>query len=136
MKGAMKIEFILGVVIFAAIIIYVAAQINTMFLETSVDSKIDSAKLNAMTVLDVLVEDPDAGLVTRSYKTTTDRLNVFSCSNLDKYELGQFKLDVYKEGIETSLLHCGSMSPLPSDIFEVKYITLDDTYGRVILEMW
>lgn len=134
MKGVIKIEFILGVVIFVALIIYIAMQVNSMFLLTSSDSKIDSQKMMATTVLNMIAADT-TGIAYKPYVIPAVGID---CGKLEKYNLSQYRFSVYS-GNDTVKI-CGSGNVFPADIFGVKYITIKDgdnlKFGRMTLELW
>lgn len=62
MKGAVKIEFILGVVVFAIIVLYVGNQIGTAFNSANMDARIDMLKSESVSVLNMILLDTDIGL--------------------------------------------------------------------------
>ncbi|MCD6477088.1 MAG: hypothetical protein J7K26_02920 [Candidatus Aenigmarchaeota archaeon] len=138
MKAMIKVEFIFGIIVFIIIIIYSMSQINSMFIISSSDSKIDVNKLRANTILNLISEDDSIGLIVEPYRfyNPTDLKNN-GCPNLEKYNLGQYRLTLYQSGQDEPIIKCGSNNTLPASIFEVKYISFDDnTYGRMVLEMW
>lgn len=114
------------------------SQINSMFIISSSDSKIDVNKLKASTILNLISEDSSIGLVIEPYRFyNPSELKTKGCPDLKKYDLGQYRLTLYQSGQDKPIIKCGSNNTLPGDIFEVKYISFDDnTYGRMILEMW
>lgn len=57
MKGQIRVEFILGIVIFIIVIFLVVTQTNTLYSSLLSDSRKDALKAKAINVIDILVED-------------------------------------------------------------------------------
>ena len=109
MKGQVRIEFIIGIVIFAAIIFFLSSQITILFSTVVQDANRESLKGKAITALTVLLEDEGdpvnwesqptgniirVGLADEPYKLNNNKLTRLrnECSLLERYELGKYRL--------------------------------------------
>lgn len=145
MKGQIKVEFVLGVVVFAVIIFYVSSQINTAFLSTSSDSRLDVLKSRTITLLNIIVKNNDTGLAIERgnlNKTKIVQWKDNKCQNLKTYNLGGYRLTIMEEGQDTPLLFCGyvGLGGLNTHVIRAVKITNDTsglvTYASVTLELW
>lgn len=145
MKGQIKIEFVLGVVVFAMIIFYVASQINNAFLATNVDSKLDVLKARSISLMDALTKNSEIGLALESgnlNKTKIEIWNNQSCSELDRYRLGGYRLIISETDETKPLLFCGyvGISSIRTNVIRSVKITNETTgvtnYGNITMEMW
>ncbi len=145
MKGQVKIEFVLGAVIFAVIIFYVASQINTAFLSAVSDSRIDSLKAESITVLELLAKDSERGL---AYPNQPNRLNRTridewetnkgannNCMQLNELDLGGYRLVISHE-TDGVVLRCGFVGISTIRTSVVRPVKIGNAYGNMTLEMW
>ena len=101
MKGAVKIEFILGVVVFAIIVLYVGNQIGVAFSSANIDARIDMLKSKSISVLNIMLLDTSFGLATSPNILDTSVLKEWNdaaiigegkCSQFDRFALGGYRL--------------------------------------------
>ncbi len=139
MKGVIKVEFILGVVIFAVIIFYIAAQINTAFVGINIDTNLDMLKSESVSVLTILSTNENVGLAESKNVlnlTKIDDWNTNGCE-LDDFNLGGYRLNIYHPDYETPILFCGyvGLSNLRTNVFRHVKFT-DGKIGNMTMEMW
>ncbi|MBU3905016.1 MAG: hypothetical protein KJ906_02625 [Nanoarchaeota archaeon] len=144
MKGVIKVEFILGVVIFAIIIFYVASQINTAFIGINVDTNLDMLKSESISVLTILANDKVVGLSYNKNTLSLTKINEWNeaktnneCNQLKSFNLGGHRLNVYKEDEPKAVLFCGyvGLSTLRTNV--VRHVKFDDgKIGNMTMEMW
>lgn len=155
MKGQIKIEFIFGILFFGILIFYLATQINTVVTSVATDSRIDSLKAEAKSVMKILLEDPGEpdnwnkvsideikrmGLMNQTIKKvfylSKEKID-FLNSNCELMNITisnrGYKLTIYKNG--QLLLDCGYGGPIIKSLVE-KSVFIENEYGKVILELW
>lgn len=147
MKGQAKVEFILGVVVFAFIIFYVASQINTVFLSVTVDSKLDILKSRSISLMDVLTKNSEMGLAMERGNLNATRIAEWAnttppCAQLERYHLGGYRLTLYEEDEAGPVLLCGyvGLAGLRTNVVRAVRITNETSgltrYGNMTIEMW
>ena len=145
MKGQIKIEFILGVVVFAIIIFYIASQINNAFLSTAVDTRLDILKARSVSLLDVITKSSEMGLALETNnlnKTKVEIWNNNSCEELDIYRLGGYRILLYEQDEPKPILQCGftGLFGIRTNVIRAVRITNESTgvttYGNITMEMW
>lgn len=145
MKGQIKVEFILGVVVFAVIIFYVSSQINTAFLSTSSDSRLDVLKSRTISLLDIIIKNNEMGLAIERAnlsKTKIDEWRINKCASLETYKLGGYRLTIYEEGEPAPILFCGYVGLGGLNTYITRSVKITDeatgtvNYGNVTLELW
>ena len=145
MKGVIKVEFILGVVIFAVLIFYVASQINTAFVGINIDTKLDMLKSQSVSVLTILATDEDIGLANTTNVLSLERIEEWdtnrdsngNCIDLNSFNLGGYRLNIYKEDEPEKILFCGyiGLSTLKTSV--IRNVKFDDgKIGNMTMEMW
>ena len=139
MKGLIKIEFILGVVVFAVIIFYIAAQINAAFLTMNTDTRLDILKSKAISLMEIILKDSE--LVITPNNLRKDKIlewETNNCNKLNGYSLGGYRLTIteYVGDTKTDILTCGyiGLTALRTDL--VRAVSIDSNYGLVRIEMW
>lgn len=139
MKGQIKIEFILGVVVFAMVIFYVASQINTAFLSTNIDTNLDMKKAKSYTILEIISKNSDTGLALTPGKLNITKINTWeenNCSTLNQFDMGGYRLTITEDNVIEPLLFCGYVGIVPIRTNVVRTVKIDNNYGRITLEMW
>jgi hypothetical protein len=154
MKGQMRIEFIVGVLIFAVVIVFIVTQTNTTFTNLLTDSKTDILKaknLNSITILTEDTGDPidwesiaqsnpenvrRVGLATTPYMLSVSKINRLrsNCELLNNFYLGSYRLKIYNS--TNQLLFCGYETLEPPRSIETRYVKIGNDYGNVSLELW
>ena len=154
MIGQMRIEFIVGILIFAVVIVFIVSQTNTTFTNLLTDSKADISKaknLNSITILTEDVGDPvnwesiaqsspenvkRVGLAINPYNLSVSKINSLNltCDLLNNFDLGSYRLKVYNS--THRLLFCGNEVLEPPTSIEIKYVKIGTDYGNVTLELW
>jgi hypothetical protein len=154
MIGQMRIEFIVGILIFAIIIVFIVSQTNTTFTNLLIDSKTDISKaknLNSITILTEDVGDPSdwetiaqtnpedvkrVGLAISPYNLSVSKIDSLNsnCGLLDNFNLGSYRLKIYNSTHQ--LLFCGYETLEPPLSVEIKYVRIGIDYGNVSLELW
>ena len=150
MKGVIKVEFILGVVIFAILIFYIAFQINTSFVGINIDTNLDMLKSESYSVLTILSTDETEGLAYSKNVLSFDKIKQWddnrgsnnNCINLDEFNLGGYRLNIYHEDYNEPILFCGyiGLSTLRTNV--IKHVKIYDEStntirnGNMTMEMW
>ena len=154
MKGQMRIEFIVGVVIFSIVLVFIVNQTNITFTNLLSDSKADILKAKALNSIMLLTEDRGdpinwetiaqsnpgdvkrVGLASTPFVLSMSKINELNsnCTLLDNFVLGSYKL-VIKNSTHT-LLSCGYDTLNPSRSKEIRNVKIGNTYGNVTLELW
>ena len=136
MHGQSRIEFIFGVVIFAVIIIYIVNQINTVFSKMINDYGTDTLKAEAVNVIKILVENESGIITNQPYNFSKQKVYNLnqSCDNLNVFNLGNYRLKIYNS--TNLLLFCGTDTLRPPKVFVIKYVSVENDYGNITLEMW
>ncbi|MEM5778604.1 MAG: hypothetical protein QXD43_02160 [Candidatus Aenigmatarchaeota archaeon] len=158
MLGQIRIEFVIGIVIFVLVIFFIVTQTNILFSSLLLDSRTDTLKAKASNAIKALVEDKGdppnwnetdisnikrIGLAEEPYKLSKSKiLNLsYNCSNSDVYKnlLWNFDLKAYRLKIYNStheILFCGFNSLEPPAVIEVRYVYIDNDFGKITLELW
>jgi len=146
MKGQLKIEFVLGLVVFAIIILYVGTQIGTAFNTANTDSRLDALKSQGIAVIDVLTKDhvygfselePNILNITRINEWNAESSSSVPpgrCSGLDKFGMKNYRLTVNKT--TSQILYCGYAGISNVRTSVIRYVTIQGDYGQVELELW
>jgi hypothetical protein len=155
MRGQMRIEFIVSLVLFVLIIVYIVSQTNSLFSSLLTDSRIDNLKAKSFNVMKVLVEDVGnpqdwqtvsdssikrIGLVNnyQPYNLSKAKINRLAsgnnCSHLEKFDLKAYRLKIYNS--THRILFCGFDSLEPPTATEIKYVFIDGGFGNISLELW
>ncbi|MBU3896385.1 MAG: hypothetical protein KJ697_00410 [Nanoarchaeota archaeon] len=147
MKGAVKIEFILGVVVFAIIVLYVGNQIGTAFNSANMDARIDMLKSESVSVLNMILLDTDIGLSVSPNTLSTIKLQEWNdysnendgrCPGLDRFNLSGYRLAI-NDGTD-EVLFCGFVGLSQIRTMTMREYIRENTnpikYGTITLEMW
>ncbi|MDD5416711.1 MAG: hypothetical protein PHU12_01920 [Candidatus Aenigmarchaeota archaeon] len=141
MKGQVKIEFILGVVVFAIIIFYIGSQIGTAFLTVNTDSRLDMLKSKSITILDIITKNSTIGLALTPNVLDESKIQDWNnnkvnnmCPDLNIFNLDGYRLIINKG--DTEVLFCGYVGVSRIRTNVVRYVKIGDEYGDVTLEMW
>lgn len=147
MKGAIKIEFMLGVVVFAIIVLYVGNQIGIAFNSANTDARIDILKSKSISVLNMILLDNDIGLAVGPSVLSTSKLqewnedaelNDGNCIQLDRFKLAGYRL-VINDGTN-DVLFCGFVGLSQIRTMTMREYIIEDSnpteYGTITLEMW
>jgi len=153
MLGQIRIEFILGMVIFGLVMFFIVSRTNVILSRVIWESKSDALKTKAINVMTILVEDKgepenwqtlsDAnvkrvGLANQSYNLLKEKINRLSslnnCTHLNKFDLKAYRLKVYNS--TNLILFCGIDSLEPVTAIVQKYVFIDNGFGNATLEMW
>ena len=150
MKGQVKIEFLLGIVVFAVIIFYVGSQIGTAFTSLNTDTKLDILKAKSVTVLDILTKDSVNGLAledpvnklsiinnldeTRIAEWDANRGPNGECLDMEKFDLDGYRLVINKA--DTEVLFCGFVGITRIRSNAVRFVKIGAEYGDITLELW
>jgi hypothetical protein len=149
MFGQIRIEFIVGILIFAVIIIFIVNQTNITFSTLLTDSRADILKAKASNAITILVEDkgepPDwetnppvrrVGLAYKPYSLSIDKIDKLEtdCNLLDNFTLESYRLKIFNS--TDQILFCGYDSLEPPIALEIKYVEIEGDYGNVSLELW
>ncbi len=144
MKGQVKIEFILGMVVFAVLIFYVASRIDTAFISTNTDTRVDILKARSITILDIVTKDKNNGLAVDTNvlnKTKIIEWENNNCAAIQYFDLGGYRM-IIEERDGGELLFCGfvGLTSIRSSIIQPIKIKNQATgevkYGNITLEMW
>jgi len=154
MKGQMRIEFIVGVVIFAIVLVFIVNQTNITFTNMLSDSEADILKAKALNSIMLLTEDRGdpinwetiaqtnpggvkrVGLAISPFVLSINKINMLdaNCTLLDNFVLKSYRL-VVKNSTHTLLL-CGYDTLNPSRSREVRNVKIGNDYGNITLELW
>lgn len=158
MKGQIRVEFIFGVVVFAIIIFMMISQVNTIFTSVGRDSMSDTKKVEAISFIDMLVRDSGNPPNWESNPSTTTRLGLAynnqsfnlsyskiqalnntrtaekRCTLLENYSLGGYRLTIYKNN--SLIVECGAQVVTPYLVTVSRPVFINNTYGRISLEVW
>lgn len=163
MLGQIRVEFIIGMMIFALVMFFIVTQTNTLFSSLLSDSRADSLKAKAANSIKILVEDKGdppiwdinvsqgqlnavkrVGLADQPYSLNKNKVlnlsqNCTSATDLYKTLLWNFDLKAYRLKIYNStnrILFCGFDSLEPPVVVETRYIFIDTDFGNLTLELW
>lgn len=146
MKGVIKVEFILGVVIFAIIIFYIATQINTSFSSVNADTRLDILKSESISILAILATDKDIGLAYEKDVLDINKITTWEatktstnqeCTQMKYFELGGYRLNIYHESYSAPILFCGYVGLSPIRTTVTRHIKFNDGHiGNMTLELW
>jgi hypothetical protein len=148
MFGQIRIEFIVGILIFAVIIIFIVNQTNITFSTLLTDSRADILKAKASNAITILVEDKGeppnwvpanvnrVGLAYKPYSLSIDKIDKLEtdCNLLDNFTLESYRLKIFNS--TDQILFCGYDSLEPPIALEIKYVEIEGDYGNVSLELW
>jgi len=147
MKGAVKVEFILGVVVFAIIVLYVGNQIGVAFSSANIDARIDILKSKSVSVLNIMMLDTSFGLATSPNTLDTSVLkewnedaiiNEGKCIQFDRFDLKGYRL-IINDGIN-DVLFCGYVGLSSIRTMTMREYIIENSnpirYGTITLEMW
>jgi len=153
MLGQIRIEFILGMVIFGLVMFFIVSRTNVILSRILWESKSDALKTKAINVMTILVEDKgepenwqtlsDAnvkrvGLANQSYNLLKEKINRLSslnnCTHLNKFDLKAYRLKVYNS--TNLILFCGIDSLEPVTAIVQKSVFVDNGFGNITLELW
>ena len=157
MKGQVRIEFIIGIVIFAAIIFFLSSQITILFSTVVQDANRESLKGKAITALTVLLEDEGdpvnwesqptgniirVGLADEPYKLNNNKLTRLrnECSLLERYELGKYRL-IFESYVITRIPMspiqlCGSENIGAPIVSVARNVYINGIYTKATLELY
>jgi hypothetical protein len=164
MLGQIRVEFVFGLVIFSVIVVFIVTQTNTVFSSLLADSNSDVLKAKAISIINVLVEDPGDPYNWNSAPQSAQRIglaNAIAANSYQPYNLSSakitalntnctntgvygnllygFEMKAYRLQVFNStqrLLFCGFDSLEPSAVSEVRYVYIQGDYGKVTLELW
>ena len=158
MKGQVRIEFIIGIVIFAAIIFFLSSQITILFSTVVQDANRESLKGKAITALTVLLEDEGdpvnwesqptgniirVGLADEPYKLNNNKLTRLrnECSLLERYELGKYRLIfenyvITRTGQSLDFIICGSANIGLPVVSVARNVYINGIYTKATLELY
>lgn len=154
MKGQMRIEFIVGIVIFAIVLVFIVNQTNITFTTLLSDSKSDTTKAKNLNVMTILIEDAGepsnwetiaqsnpggvkrVGLASEPYELSMNKINSLAanCSLLHNFDLGSYRLKIYTS--TQRLLFCGYEALETPASTETKYVKIGNEYANITLELW
>jgi len=153
MLGQVRIEFILGIVIFGLVIFFIVSRTNVVLSRVLLESKSDALKAKAVNTMTILVEDkgepenwytlPDSsvkrvGLANQPYNLSKEKINRLStlnnCTLLNNFDLKAYRLKIYNS--TNLILFCGFDSLEPVTAVVKKYVFIDNNFGNVTLELW
>jgi len=151
MKAQIRVEFIFGVIAFAIIIFFIFSQINNVFTNVVLDSKTDTLKAKAITIINILSQEkgfpPDwnehviplsirVGLALEPFKLSREKIDKLqnNCDLLNMYELSGYKLTIYDSNEQ--ILFCGYPGAPPITTIVSRNVLIDGGYGNISLELW
>jgi hypothetical protein len=115
MFGQIRIEFIVGILIFAVIIFFIVNQTNITFSTLLTDSRADILKTKASNAITILVED-------KGEPPNWDSITVIRVGLANEpYSLSIDKINNLKSDC---------------NLLEIKYVEIEGDYGNVSLELW
>jgi len=139
MKAQVKVEFVLGIVVFAMIIFYVASQISTVFVSINVDTNLDIMKSKSYAIMDILIENTEIGLALEPgilNTTKIDEWNSTNCPEMSKFDMGGYRMIITDDNSEP-MLFCGYVGIAPIRINIEQPVKFDNNeYGWISIEMW
>jgi len=109
MFGQIRIEFIVGILIFAIIVIFIVSQTNITLSTLLTDSRADILKAKALNAITILVEDRGeppswnpsnvirVGLAYKPYSLSINKIDDLKsdCDLLDNFTLSSYRLKIY-----------------------------------------
>ena len=153
MFGQIRIEFIIGVVIFVLVMFFVASRTNAVLSRILWESRSDVLKAKAINVMTILIEDkgdPEnwysladssvkrVGLAEKPYNLSKEKINRLSspnnCTLLNNFDLKSYRLKIYNS--TNLILFCGFDSLEPVTVVVQKYVFIDNAFGNISLELW
>ncbi len=149
-KGQIKIDFIFALVFFTILVFYIGMQINNSLVSGISDSKMDTLKSEAESILNILVStkgNPEnweflpqeqvirIGLASAPYNLSSSKIDKLknNCNLMDRFGDINYRLAI--SGGSGIILSCGYGGPRVTAKSEMP-VVVNGKYGRAILEMW
>lgn len=150
MKGQIKIDFIIALIFFAIMIFYIGMQINNALVSSISDSKLDTMKSQANSILKIMVSTEGSpknweslpenqivriGLASSPHGISQSKLNALknNCNLMNKFGGINYRLTI--SAGNSILLSCGYGGPRVTSKAEMP-VFANGAYGKAVLEMW
>jgi len=142
MRGQIKVEFVLAVVVFAFVTLVVMTQLNSTFNIIASDSKTDTVRTKANDLINLLVEDPQWMSAGQPYNLSKSKISVIDlnrdatgqCSSFIPMRLGGYRLTVANS--THTLLRCGAAGVGSGAVSIARAVWIENDYGIITVEMW
>ena len=138
MKAQVKIDFIIGTVMFGLLVLFLASQISNSLRAASLDSNFDSLRASGTAVMTTLLTDKDWLAESEPYALSLLKVDSLAddCNRLQSLELISYRLRIFLTETGTFLLNCGSVG-LPDTFVTIsRFVEIDGEKGEVSLDLW
>ena len=151
MKGQIKLDFILSIVVFSILIVYIVTQTNTTVIGRFTESNIDKLKAHGINVLTTLAEDQGfpidwynnpnnaqrIGLADAPYSLSTAKINSLknNCNLMNKFDLNSYYLEII-DSTKQTVLSCGATGRPPITVSLSRKVLISNMLGEINLILW